>query len=72
MNWDDVKALIEKYRNKAGLKGKIIAKCIDCSVDPADKGNWRQQVMACNCPACPLYEIRPISRPEPKREASND
>jgi len=52
--------LIDKYRRRSGLKGKIIAKCIDCSYDELDVGTWRQQVEKCGCPDCPLYNVRPL------------
>ena len=52
--------LIEKNAKKAGLRGKINAKCIECSYYSLDKGNWRQQVQNCNTPTCPLYDVRPL------------
>ena len=51
---------VDKYRRKRGLRGKIIAKCIDCSYDSLDTGTWRQQVEKCGCPDCPLYNVRPL------------
>ena len=39
-------------------------KCKDCIYDPmSGLGNWRQQVEACEIPDCPLWPIRPKSRP---------
>ena len=62
VDWGKVSDLIRGFASKRGYKGKVIAKCIDCSYDPLDKGNWRQQVERCGCPDCPLYSIRPVSR----------
>jgi hypothetical protein len=39
--------LIAKQGSKAGLRGKINAKCIECIFDPqGGGGSWRQQVAA--------------------------
>lgn len=35
--------------------------CKECNYDPLDKGNWRQQITACNMTTCPLYAYRPKS-----------
>ena len=53
--------LIDKHREKPGLRGKIDAKCIECIYDPKLPGNWRQQVGACAIRGCPLWEVRPKS-----------
>jgi hypothetical protein len=51
--------LIAKQGSKAGLRGKINAKCIECIFDPqGGGGSWRQQVAACTSKTCPLYEVR--------------
>lgn len=42
----------------------INAFCKECNYDPADKGNWRQQITACTMRNCPLFEYRPVSRPK--------
>jgi len=73
MEWEDVIALMKKYQSQAGYRGKIIAKCIDCSVDPKGTGTWRMQVEACNCPTCPLYDVRPVMFPKrDKKENENE
>ena len=47
------------------LRAAINAKCRECIYDPyPGSGNWRQQVEACTSPDCPLFSVRPISRPE--------
>jgi len=52
------------------LRAAINAKCKECIYDPIGDGNWRQQVMACMSPECPLYSVRPVSTPEtPKQRA---
>ena len=57
--------LIAREAGKAGLRGRINAKCIECIYDPYSpgSGNWRQQIMACMDTGCPLYDVRPVSRP---------
>lgn len=55
--------LIEKKAGKAGLRGKIDAKCIECIFDPYQKGSWRFQVEKCTSPTCPLYPVRPTTKP---------
>ena len=34
--------------------------CKWCIVDDLEPGTWRQQVQACECTDCPLYEFRPV------------
>ena len=54
--------LIKEQSQKPGLRGKINAKCIECIYDEQPgNGKWRQQVEACTCYACPLYDVRPKS-----------
>ena len=60
--WQEVDSLVARHRQKRGLRGKITAKCIECSYDPLDKGTWRQQVEDCRVPDCPLYDVRPLPR----------
>lgn len=57
--------LIAREAGKAGLRGRINAKCIECIYDPYCQGcgTWRQQTEACTAPECPLHEVRPISKP---------
>jgi hypothetical protein len=55
--------LIAREGGKAGLRGKINAKCIECIYDPSSGGGtWREQVWACTAPSCPLYSVR--AKPE--------
>jgi len=53
--------LITRHTEKAGFRGKINAKCIECIYDPYQQGSWRYQVEKCTCPGCPLFLIRPTS-----------
>jgi hypothetical protein len=55
--------VIAREAGKAGLRGKIDAKCVECIYDPiAGKGTWRQQVLACTAVSCPLHDVR--TKPE--------
>lgn len=50
------------------LRAAINAKCRDCIYDPqAGLGNWRQQVTGCTVTDCPLYPVRPVSKPHAMR-----
>ncbi len=61
--------LIARQAKQAGFKGKINAKCIECIYDPLQgQGNWRQQVQACTDTGCPLYEVRPTSKPAKQKK----
>ena len=52
------------------LRKAINEMCKECIYDPlAGLGNWRQQVSACTMPRCPLYPVRPISKPKPEKGA---
>ena len=44
----------------------IDEKCKDCIYDEYDVGNWRQQTGDCRVTSCPLYEVRPKSKPHKK------
>ena len=56
--------LIARHIKRPGIKGKVIAKCIECIFDDiGGNGTWRQQVEACTATACPLWSVRPISKP---------
>jgi len=47
------------------LRDAINGKCRDCIYDPlSGLGNWRQQVEACTAKACPLWAVRPVSKPD--------
>lgn len=55
-------------KRRPSMRGAINAKCRECIYDPYQAGNWRQQVQACTSPSCPLYPLRPVSRPVVPRE----
>jgi hypothetical protein len=58
-----------KTRGKQhSLRSLINAKCRECIYDPLAEGNWRQQVGACTSPSCPLFEVRPRSKPHKPKE----
>ena len=65
--------LIAREAKKPGFKGKLAAKCIECIYDPSCEGcgNWRQQVAACTDTQCPLYSVRPLSKPQPAKVQGN-
>jgi hypothetical protein len=65
--WRKVEILVEREAGKAGLRGKVNAKCIDCIYDPKGVGNWRQQVSQCTVESCPLYNVRPRSKPHKRK-----
>ncbi len=54
--------------SKAGnsLRKRIDMMCRSCIYDEKAKGNWRQQVTACECDHCPLWAVRPVSKPKGK------
>lgn len=54
-------AVINREASKAGLRGKINAKCCECIYDPYEAGTWRSQVEKCTSKDCPLYQVRPTS-----------
>ena len=53
---------------KAGnsRKKRMDLKCRSCIYDEKAPGNWRQQVTACKDDHCPLWAMRPVSRPKGK------
>jgi len=53
---------------KAGnsLRKRIDLMCRSCIYDEKASGNWRQQVTACESDHCPLWAVRPVSKPHPK------
>ena len=53
--------LIDKLVKKAGLRGPVDAKCIECIYDPQADGTWRSQVNKCTSPTCSLFEVRPTT-----------
>ena len=42
------------------LREAINKKCKECIYDQSNSGDWRMQVKACSCLACPLYQVRPL------------
>ncbi len=47
------------------LRKAINAKCKECIYDSSSGGGtWRQQTEACTSYNCPLYTVRPVSRPK--------
>ncbi len=51
---------------KRSLRGAINAMCRNCIYDDtprANLGTWREQTEACTVTKCPLYAVRPVSRP---------
>lgn len=49
---------------RPSMRQAINNKCKECIYDSESAGNWRQQVEACTSKACPLFELRPISKPK--------
>ena len=48
---------------RPSMRAAINAMCRQCIYDPKGSGTWRQQVEACTSPNCPLYPLRPVSKP---------
>jgi hypothetical protein len=47
----------------------VDAMCKACSYDPiGGQGTWRAQVEACHGYSCPLYPLRPRSRPHTRAQ----
>lgn len=48
-----------------GLRSSINAFCKECLYDPnyAGGGSWRKQVQDCTAVHCPLWKVRPKSKP---------
>jgi hypothetical protein len=45
----------------------INEKCKQCTYDPmSGLGNWRQQIGLCTVKSCPLWAVRPQSKPQRK------
>jgi hypothetical protein len=47
---------------RPSMRAAINAMCKGCIYDPAEPGNWRQQVGACQITGCPLWPLRPTSQ----------
>ena len=58
---------------KAGnsLRKRIDLMCRSCIYDEKAPGNWRQQVTACQCDYCPLWAVRPVSKPDSRTLTRN-
>jgi len=54
---------------RPSMRAAINAKCKDCIYDECGVGNWRQQVTACTAKECPLWLLRPMSKPAKTLEA---
>lgn len=54
-------AIIRREAGKAGLRGRINAKCCECIYDPHAAGTWRKQAENCASRGCPLYAVRPLA-----------
>jgi hypothetical protein len=52
---------VAKSIKSPSLRKAINDCCNSCVVDPANAGNWRQQVTMCSCHDCSLYPVRPVS-----------
>ena len=50
------------------LRQCINDKCRWCIYDKHGAGNWRQQVTACSVIRCPLWRVRPVTRPLTRAE----
>ena len=46
-----------------GLRARVNAKCVECIYDEYQPGTWRAQVEKCTSSTCPLFPVRPRSRP---------
>ncbi len=59
---------------KAGtsLRKRINLMCRTCIYDELAPGNWRQQVTACQIDYCPLWAIRPVSKPKQRIDSKAD
>jgi hypothetical protein len=52
------------HRVSHSLRRAINAFCKSCIYDPeGGVGNWRQQVTDCPSKTCPLYRVRPQTKP---------
>ena len=61
---------IARLVKKGGLRSKIDAMCCYCIYDSYGEGNWRQQVGKCTAYECPLFTVRPQSKPVKKNETA--
>ncbi len=59
---------------KAGnsLRKRINLMCRSCTNDEKDRGTWRQQVERCGCDYCPLWAVRPVSKPRTRIDSTAD
>jgi len=55
---------LKEANTRPSMRKAINDKCKDCIWDPlSGLGNWRQQVQGCTSVDCPLYPLRPLSKP---------
>jgi len=45
----------------------IDEKCKDCTYDKYGEGNWKQQTGDCTVESCPLWPVRPKSKPRSEK-----
>lgn len=53
---------------RKSMRSAINEMCRECICDDQAPGNWRQQVTGCTVLKCPLYELRPVSKPRTRAE----
>jgi hypothetical protein len=55
---------VEKPK-RYSMRKLVNLKCKECIYDPkGGYGTWRQQTEACTSRKCPLWPIRPVSKPK--------
>ena len=68
MSSDAISAISAMPKNapkRPSMRASINAKCKECIYDPFHGcGSWRKQVEACTSYKCPLFGLRPVSRPK--------
>lgn len=66
-----IKAAREAKGPQPSLRKAIDLMCKSCLYEEGGGGTWRQQIEACTAPNCPLFPVRPRSKPK-KRETEVD
>lgn len=55
----------KKKRPRPSYKQAVEDKCKECIYDPFNGvGTWREQTESCTATSCPLYVVRPVSKPK--------
>ena len=62
--------MIQKTPKMTGFRARINAKCKECIHDSTQEGTWRKQVENCTSYNCPLFQVRPLAKPETKTQLS--